>query len=289
MSKRLCSITFLIAIVCAVAASCSNSSNRAFAAAPKAEAFTVVLDPGHGGTDLGATYKEGKTTFSEKDAVLGLAKEAKRQLEKKGYPVLLTRDRDADIALNARTAIANRAKAKIFISLHMNSLPPKTGKNAKALTSTAEGIETYLLNSTTDGTSKRLAELENKGLDPTQGSKLTNETEVNLILKDMVLDSNLSESKRLACTLQSQLTQLTKQKTRGVKQAMFVVLLGADMPCTLVEAGFVTSERDRKMISSEHGVRAMAAAVVRAVEQFRSTQGTEIARQSLSRCLISDQ
>ncbi len=247
-------------------------------AATPIDDFTVVLDPGHGGSDFGAIHKEGKVTFSEKEAVLGLAKEAKRQLEKKGYPVLLTRDRDADIALNARTAIANRARAKIFISIHMNSLP--RGQ--------AEGIETYLLNSTTDGTSKRLAELENKGLDPTQGNKLTSETEVNLILKDMVLDSNLSESKRLACVLQTHLTELTKQKTRGVKQAMFVVLLGADMPSTLVEAGFVTSERDRKLITSEHGVRAMAAAIVRAVEQFRNSSGKDSARQELGRCLVSD-
>lgn len=267
MSKRLNILVLFLSLVV--------SAN---AAPPQVDDFTVVLDPGHGGSDFGAIYKDGKKPFSEKEAVLALAKEAKRQLEKKGYPVLLTRDRDADIALNARTAIANRAKAKIFISLHMNSLA--RGQ--------AEGVETYLLNSTTDGTSKRLAELENKGLDPTQGNRLTSETEVNLILKDMVLDSNLSESKRLACVVHSHLTGVTKQKTRGVKQAMFVVLLGADMPCTLVEAGFVTSARDRKLISSEHGVRAMGAAIVRAVEQFRVSSGTDAAHQELSRCLISD-
>lgn len=252
-------------------------------AAIKPSAFTVVLDPGHGGTDTGATIMEvsktGKMLFSEKNAVLGLALETKRQLEKKGYPVLLTRDRDADIALNARTAIANRAKAKVFVSLHMNSLEG-TGK--------AEGVETYLLNSTTDRTSARLAELENKGLDPTQGSRLTSEPEVNLIIKDMTIDGNVSESKRLACALQEHLTAVTQQRTRGVKQAMFVVLLGADMPTTLVEAGFVTSARDRKLITSEHGVRAMGAAIVRALDQFRARQDTEAARQDLSRCLVSD-
>jgi N-acetylmuramoyl-L-alanine amidase len=255
----------------------------AFGAPPKAKDFTVVLDPGHGGTDFGAVYtvtkNKKKTTFSEKTAVLGLAREVKRELVNKGYPVLLTRDRDADIALNARTAIANRAKAKIFISIHMNSLPG-SGK--------AEGVETYLLNSTSNRTSKRLAELENKGLDPTQGSKKTSDTEVNLILKDMTIDANVTESKRLACALEKHLTEVTKQRTRGVKQALFVVLLGADMPTALVEAGFVTSPRDRKLITSEHGVRAMAAAIVRAIEQFRIRQGTESARQDQAKCLISD-
>ena len=257
--------------------------SQAAHAVDKPDSFTVVLDPGHGGTDFGAVYsettKKGKYRFSEKDAVLGLAIEVKRQLEKKGYPVLLTRDRDADIALNARTAIANRAKAKIFVSIHMNSLPG----NGKA-----EGVETYLLNSTSDLTSKRLAELENRGLDPTQGSKHTSDTEVNLILKDMTIDGNVSESKRLACAFQDHLTAVTQQRTRGVKQAMFVVLLGADMPTTLIEAGFVTSERDRKLITSEHGIRAMGAALVRAIEQFRIRQGTPEARQDLSRCLVSD-
>jgi N-acetylmuramoyl-L-alanine amidase len=254
----------------------------------KAENFTVVLDPGHGGTDLGAVHrdpKKNKVTFTEKEATLALARETKRLLEQKGYPVLLTRDLDADIALNARTAIANRAKAGIFISIHMNSLPaPKGGKSLKG----AEGVETYILNTTNDQSSKRLAELENKGLDPTQGSMHTSQTEVNLILKDMTLDANLSESKRLACSLQSHLTKVTGQKARGVKQALFVVLLGADMPSALVEAGFVTSERDRKLVGSAHGPRAMGAAIVRAIEQFRLNQGTAQARQELSTCLVSD-
>ncbi|MBS1961527.1 MAG: N-acetylmuramoyl-L-alanine amidase [Bdellovibrionales bacterium] len=283
MGKPRRSLTFLLIGLTAAA---TAEMRGAFAGAPKASDYTVVLDPGHGGTDFGAIYaekksaksKKGKTVFTEKAAVLGLAIEAKRQLEQKGYPVLLTRDRDADIALNARTAIANRAHAKVFVSIHMNSLP--SGR--------AEGVETYLLNSTTDRTSKRLAELENKGLDPTQGSKQTSDTEVNLILKDMTIDGNAPESKRLACALQDHLTAVTKQRPRGVKQALFVVLLGADMPTSLVEAGFVSSERDRKLITSEHGVRAMAAAMVRAIEQFRTRQGTEAARQDQAKCLVSD-
>jgi len=246
----------------------------------QARDFKVVIDPGHGGSDLGAIHGKGKSRFTEKDATLKLAREARRQLEKKGYPVILTRDRDGDIALNARTAIANREKAKLFISLHMNSLPP--GEKAYQV----EGVETYLLNNASDATSRRLAELENQGLDLTKGSELTQEKEVNLILKDMTLDGNLSESKRLACAITDHLVAVTRQKARGVKQAMFVVLLGADMPSVLVEAGFVTSPKDRKLHSSPHGVRAMAAAIVRAIEQFRTQAGTEEARNELSSCLV---
>lgn len=280
--------SFVRTIEVAVWLACASAT----AAPPKAPNFTVVLDPGHGGTDMGAVHRDktGKIDFTEKGATLSIAEEAKRQLERKGYPVLLTRDRDADIALNARTAIANRAKAAIFVSIHMNSFYETSEMSKKAVAS-AEGIETYLLNTTSDSTSKRLATLENKGMDPTKGSsiKAGGETEVNLILKDMTLDANLPESKRLACALQKNLTEVTGQKARGVKQALFVVLLGADMPSVLVEAGFVTSERDRKLISSDHGKRAIGAAILRAVEQFRSNQGSKAARQELSRCLVSEQ
>ncbi len=259
-------------------------AGTSFAAPPSPKDFKIVIDPGHGGNDFGAIYKEkGQIVFSEKDGTLRMAKELERQLENKGYPVILTRERDAVIVHNARTAIANREKAKLFISIHMNSLPPESAGSAGG-----EGIETYILNNTTDQTSKRLAELENKGLDPTKGSDLTSQTEVNLILKDLVIDSNLSESKRLACALQNHLVSVTGQKNRGVKQAMFMVLLGADMPSALIEAGFVTSAKDRKLIGSDHGVRAIAASMVRAIEQFRLQKGTPAARQALSKCQVRE-
>ena len=254
------------------------SFSGAARAATDPKDFKIILDPGHGGSDYGSVFKSKAEFFAEKDATLRMAAEVKRQLENKGYPVILTRERDADIALNARTAIANKEKAKLFVSIHMNSSPAKGAY--------AEGVETYILNNTTDQTSRRLTELENKGLDPTKGSNLTSQTEVNLILKDLVIDSNLSESKRLACALQKHLVSVTGQKPRGVKQAMFMVLLGADMPSALIEMGFVTNPKDRKLTTSEHGIRAMAAAMVRAIEQFRIQQGTEKAHQELSSCLV---
>lgn len=260
-----------------------GSPRISFSAPPPIKDFKIVIDPGHGGADFGAIHKEnGKIVFSEKDGTLNISRELKRQLQNKGYPVILTRDQDAVIVHNARTAIANREKAKLFISIHMNSLPPDHKGPI------AEGVETYILNNTTDQSSKRLAELENKGLDPTKGSDLTSQTEVNLILKDLVIDANLSESKRLACALQNHMISVTGQKNRGVKQAMFMVLLGADMPSALIEAGFVTSQKDRKLIGSEHGLRAIAASMVRAIEQFRLQKNTPAARQALSKCQVRE-
>ena len=96
-----------------------------------------MLDPGHGGTDLGAVFGHAV----EKNLTLLLAAEVKRQLELRKYPVLLTRDRDVEVPLQNRTALANKEKAKLFISIHLNSPPPGVRKSP-------EGIETFILNNT---------------------------------------------------------------------------------------------------------------------------------------------
>ncbi|RYZ66620.1 MAG: N-acetylmuramoyl-L-alanine amidase [Proteobacteria bacterium] len=235
--------------------------------------FKVVLDPGHGGNDLGAV----SSGTREKDFTLGLALELKRQLLIKKYQVILTRDADRDVSLKERTKIANREKAQLFLSIHLNSPPP-------GMRGSPEGVETYILNTTSDQTSKRLAELENKGLDLAESE--TENHDVNLILKDLTLDSFQPENKRLACLTQRHLISVTKQKHRGIRQALFVVLLGAEMPSALVEVGFISSERDRTLLQKEHGLRAVAASLVRAIEEFRMTTGSPSAKQILAECPI---
>lgn len=245
-----------------------------------ARKFKVCLDPGHGGGDHGAIYTspDKKSRLSEKDAALKLALETKKLLVQAGYPVILTREIDAEISLNQRTAIANRMKSNIFISIHLNSAPK----------SSISGVETYILNNASDEMSKRIADLENKGLDPTQGSDFHSEDasakEVNFILKDFVLDANLKESKRLACSLDKNLTRLTKQKHRGVKQALFVVLLGADMPSVLVEAGFITSSQDRSQFESPAQLAAMAKGISDAIDEYRRQSGSLSAQKALNNC-----
>lgn len=256
--------------------------------------FRVVIDPGHGGGDQGTISQKDGVKLTEKEVTLQLSLETARQLRNRGYQVWLTRTGDQDLTLNARTALANKNKADIFISIHMNS-------PASAAMSDAEGIETYILNNATDATSKRLAHFENTGLSAGAGSKLaqaSEQTEVALILKDLTLDANLAESKRLACAIQNSLVSVTSQglqsqtgpgnlhRNRGVKQALFYVLLGADMPSVLVEAGFLSSARDRTLVTSPHGQRAVGASILRAIEQFRRTRGTPAALSELSRCKV---
>ena len=229
--------------------------------------FRIVIDPGHGGRDEGATYQRGTLLVREKDMTLRIAQEAQRILLKKGYSVTLTRNEDKELSLPSRTALANQLKAHLFISIHMNQ-----SQNEQA-----QGIETYIMNHTSDASSRRLARLENSVLSPSDQSSFSS-SDVALILKDLRLDSNLGESKRLACLVQNQLVTATsqrlelKRRDRGVKEGLFYVLLGADMPSVLVEAGFLNHRWDRALALSSSGQRLLGEAISQAVDTFARTQ-----------------
>ncbi len=247
--------------------------------------FRVVLDPGHGGADLGATAEHDGKVLAEKDLTLALALEAKKQLQLRGIQVSLTRSRDAEVPLSERTALANRQKADLFISIHMNSTP--SGQRNPS----PRGVETFILNNTSSESSLRLAYLENSSNRPNLPEVKTqaDSADVALILKDLTLDANLSESKRLACAIQDTLVRVTGAKgprNRGVKQALFHVLLGADMPSALLEAGFMSSSEDRVQVLQPLTRMKQAIALAQAVDQFRKDYGTRQARQSLSQCRV---
>lgn len=241
--------------------------------------FTIVIDPGHGGADLGTVYNDGKTFTAEKNVTLVIAREAARQLRARGIRAVLTRDSDRDVPLASRTQLANRIGADLFLSIHMNS-------TATPMVNDAEGTETFILNNTTDASSRRLAHLENSviGGNPNDSPE---QLDVALILKDLRLDANLAGSKQLACLLQQKLVTgisasyrfspaLTHIRNRGVRQALFHVLLGADMPSALLEVGFLTNARDRSITAAPYGQRAIGRSIASAIEQFklgRKTQG----------------
>lgn len=222
--------------------------------------------------------------MAEKDLTLILARAVARQLRSRGIEVTLTRDGDYEMPLAARTALANKLGADVFVSIHLNSM-------AGTRTELAEGVETYILNNETDSTSHRLAKLENEVI----GSGSPQPQDVALILKDMQLDANLAESKRLACLIQSHVVAATPHlrekgievtSNRGVRQAMFFVLLGADMPSALVEAGFLSNPHDRAWLLTLRGESSFAQAVARAINLFRLQRNTPQARLTLSRCKV---
>ena len=221
--------------------------------------FLIVIDPGHGGPDTGAVYKEkGTIQKSEKDFTLLLARDLARELIIRGNNVILTRNEDRDIPLSDRTALANRLKADVFISLHFNSSNEKLKSG---------GSEVFILNHATDETSKRLADLENAVLKESSAKENGGSGNVSLIMKDLILDGNLEPSREMACAVQSHLK--TSTKDRGVKQALFYVLLGTDMPSILIEAGFMNATQDREKVINSRSRLKMVVQIASGIEDYK--------------------
>lgn len=221
----------------------------------------IVIDPGHGGIDPGA---RGKSGIWEKRIVLLQARELRRQLESKGrYRVLLTRDGDIFIRLRERIAIAQKAGADLFLSLHADSI-----KNPRV-----SGASIYTLSEkASDREAAALAEKENKadiiaGIDLNDKSKA-----VARILIDLRQRMTKNESVRFAEMLvdefQGKLPLL--RKTR--RFAGFAVLKAPDIPSVLIEMGYLSNRKDERLLRNKAHRRRVAAAIVRAVDSFFKRQ-----------------
>jgi N-acetylmuramoyl-L-alanine amidase len=220
----------------------------------------IVIDPGHGGKDPGC-YARGRVR--EKDIVLNLAKLLAAKIQDElGCEVFLTRNRDVFLPLERRTAIANVKKADLFISLHINAHKDRD----------IQGLETYFLNMATDERAVMVAAREN-------ATSEKNISDLQTILNDLMLNTKIHESSRLAHQVQNGLVSKIKLKYEntkdlGVKQAPFYVLIGADMPAILVETGFLTNPTERKRLLSKgyqealaEGITAGIAGYIRSIEQ----------------------
>ncbi|MBI5604716.1 MAG: N-acetylmuramoyl-L-alanine amidase [Deltaproteobacteria bacterium] len=197
----------------------------------------VIIDAGHGGKDKGATGKGG---LYEKDLTLKIAKKfAQRIQQDLKLEALLTRETDHFVRLEDRTAIANTKHADLFVSIHVNASPNPL----------AEGIETYFLNLATDEESIRVAARENA----TSTKRIS---DMQKILKDLMLNTKIDESSRLAGHVQQTLIRSITEKyppvkNLGVKQAPFYVLIGAQMPAILVEVSFISNDRERERLCQD--------------------------------------
>jgi N-acetylmuramoyl-L-alanine amidase len=211
----------------------------------------IVVDAGHGGKDPGAI---GPSGLREKDVTLAMAKKiAERLRTTLNCDVVLTRDRDVYLPLEERTAIANKVGADLFISVHANAAPNRQ----------AYGIETYYLNFSKNDKAAAVAAREN-------GTSLKEVTDLELILFDLMANSKINESSRLAAEIQRALIgrlagQFEEVRDLGVRQGPFYVLLGATMPSVLVETAFISHPREERRLAStsyhEHAAEAIAEAV----------------------------
>ncbi len=223
----------------------------------------VFLDPGHGGEDFGT--KQGNV--SEKDVVLSFARLAADELRRRGFVVSFSRTRDVFLPLEVRSKLAEKWKADLFISLHANS----SGH------ATAHGTETYILSQdATDAEARKLALIENSIVQD-QGAK---QSAVQDILWDMEQTSFLQDSAYLASYIQGAIvenahTLLLKKKVagdwknRGVRQAPFFVLNRAAMPAVLVELGYLSNSRDRKLLTEKYFQESLAKALAEGVKKYR--------------------
>jgi N-acetylmuramoyl-L-alanine amidase len=230
---------------------------------PPAAVHPIVVDPGHGGADFGA---KGAGGVLEKDLTLAVARRLAAELRARKLPVLLTRNTDVFIPLAERTAIANRAEARFFVSIHGNSAPE--GEIA--------GSETYFLSvEASDDEAMRVALVENDVYGQA-GTAADSRDVVGQVLGDLIRTEHLRESSDLAATIQRSLAKLPDGTSRGVKQAPFAVLTGTNMPAALVEIGFVTNAAEAKRLSQKAAqirlAKALAEALVEAMGQNRGLE-----------------
>ena len=217
----------------------------------------VVIDPGHGGKDIGT---HGPSGLNEKEVVLDVARRLGNLIEERlGSEVIYTRADDTFIPLEARTRIANDRKADLFLSIHANSSPIRT----------IAGVEMYYLNFTTSKAAMDVAARENAG-------SASSIYDLKDLLQKIALKDKIDESREFAARLQSSLSSLENKgnaaaKNRPLKKAPFIVLIGASMPSVLAEIGFLTNAGDEALLRKPEYRQKIAEALYKGIANYADT------------------
>jgi N-acetylmuramoyl-L-alanine amidase len=214
----------------------------------------IVIDPGHGGQNDGATGAKG---LVEKDLVLDVSLRLGKLIsERMGSEVIYTRSDDTFVPLEARTALANDKKADLFLSIHANWSPAPV----------AAGIETYYLNFTDSQDALNLAAREN-------ATSQKSIFELHDLIEKISLHDKLGESREFASRIQSSLYTLSsrnnpEEKNRGVRRAPFVVLIGANMPSVLAEIGFLSNPKEEALLKKPEYRQKIAEALFKGISRY---------------------
>jgi N-acetylmuramoyl-L-alanine amidase len=224
----------------------------------------IVIDAGHGGHDSGTLGADG---IQEKDVVLDVALRLGKLLhDRLGAEIIYTRSDDTFIPLETRTAIANKAQADLFLSIHANS----------SSDASARGVETYYLNFTSDPTALDVAARENAVSDQSIH-------QLSDLVKKIALKDKISESREFAADVEGSLYAGLQKgnaglKDRGVKKAPFVVLIGANMPSILAEISFVTNPKDAEQLQQPEYRERVAESLYKGVSRYEGgLSGTRVA------------
>jgi N-acetylmuramoyl-L-alanine amidase len=216
----------------------------------------IVIDPGHGGHDPGAV---GRHT-NEAELVLDVARRLEKLLLKiPGTEVILTRRGDEFVSLQERTAMANREGADLFLSIHANA----------SQSDQARGIESYFLNFASNLSAAAVAARENAASGQPMGA-------LPDLVKSIALNNKLAESRDFAGHVQSAMVERLRGpnkriKDLGVKQAPFVVLIGAAMPSVLVEIAFLTNSYEGKLLKGSAYRQRIAEALCNAIREYQTS------------------
>ena len=223
---------------------------------------TVVIDPGHGGYDSGCLGAGSQ----EKHLALKISKQLKKQIEGQypGVQVLMTRYSDVFIPLHKRAAIANKAKADLFISVHCNALP------ASKVT---KGTETYVLGLHKADENLKVAKRENASVLLEDNYENNYDFDPNSdqghIMLSMYQNAFLEQSISFAEKVEKNMASVAKRRSRGVKQAGFLVLHQTTMPSVLVETGFLTNTTDENYLKTANGQQQIAASILKAFSEYK--------------------
>jgi N-acetylmuramoyl-L-alanine amidase len=221
----------------------------------------IVIDAGHGGKDPGAI---GASKAREAAIVLAISRELSRELKARGFEVVMTRSSDVFLPLEARTDIANRRDADLFISVHANA-----ARNRKLA-----GVETYLLDTRYDRQTARVAAREN-------GTTVAQLSELHKILASLRLGNNERYAARYAELVQSSLVSRLRRSypgtvDLGVKRGPFLVLFQADMPAILVEVGFVSNPSEGQRLRTAKFAKVAAQGIADGVSTYREQQARRL-------------
>jgi N-acetylmuramoyl-L-alanine amidase len=254
----------VLAVALAGAAAAASAAAAPPAVSTTPERFaTVVVDAGHGGEDHGARGPKG---LLEKELVLDLARRLGGRLAAQGLTVVMTRDADRFVSLDERTRLANDAGADLFVSIHANA------SRLRDVT----GIETFFASpEATDEAARALAQAENSAFGEA-ALRMAEGDPVRAILGDLLATAHLADAQEFARMAQRRLATAEASRSRGVKQAPFVVLMGVHAPAVLVEVGFLTNAREEGRLTSEAERERLVRGLAEAVATFRARQDARL-------------
>lgn len=221
----------------------------------KREIKNIVIDPGHGGHDLGGV---GNGLY-EKDIVLDIAKRVANELKKMGFSITLTRTEDVFLSLKERTQIADNMRADLFISIHCNAVGNKKKIDMN-------GTEVYFLSVAKTDWARAVEATENSSIQFENGN--IEEKGLKYVLWDLAQNQFLEESQQLAIDIQESIINECKTKDRGVQQANFYVLRLNYMPAVLIETLFITNPEDAKKLKDKNFLDKLSKSIANGIKKY---------------------